>query len=62
MMDDYEERRQQIVERALSAKFNLWSAMLTAHTLLLSVAVALLVTGVPTGRGAFKLVGYVATV
>lgn len=59
-MDEYAERQQQIVERTLSAKFSLWFALLTAHTVLLSVAVALLVADVTAERSVFKFVGYLA--
>jgi hypothetical protein len=59
-MDDYEERRQQISERMLTAKFSLWSALLTAHTVMLSVVVALLVTVKPTDAWRFKLGGFIA--
>lgn len=59
-MDEYAERQQQIADRMLSAKFSLWSALLTAHTVLLSVAVALLVTQHPPLLWGFKLVGFLA--
>ena len=58
-MDNYDERHQQVAERALTAKFSFWSALLTAHTVLVSVAVALVVTAIPAQKGAFKLVGYI---
>lgn len=59
-MDDYDGRLQQIAERTLAAKFGLWSALLTAHTVLLSVAVALLVTVKPLEAWRFKLGGFIA--
>ncbi len=59
-MDDYGWRLQQIAERTLTAKFSLWSALLTAHTVLLSVAVALLVTVKPLEAWPFKLSGFIA--
>ena len=59
-MDDYEGRLQQIAERTLTAKFSLWSALLTAHTVLLSVAVALLLTVEPPEAWRFKLGGFIA--
>jgi hypothetical protein len=59
-MDDYDGRLQQIAERTLTAKFGLWSALLTAHTVLLSVAVALLVTVKPLEAWRFKLGGFIA--
>ena len=59
-MDDYDKRLQQIAERTLTAKFSFWSSLLTAHTVLLSVAVALLVADVTAEKSVFKFVGYVA--
>lgn len=59
-MDTYEKRTQQIVERLLVARYSLWSGMLTAHTVLLSVAVALLPGVEQTIAWRFKLVGYIA--
>lgn len=59
-MDKYAERLQQIKERTLSAKSSLWSALLTAHTVLLSVAVVLLVTQHPPLPWGFKLSGFLA--
>ncbi len=61
-MDNYEWRLQQIAERALTAKFSLWSALITAHTVLLSVAVALFVTVKPPEAWRFKLCGFIAIV
>ena len=59
-MDTYEKRTQQIVERLLAARYSLWSGMLTAHTVLLSVAVALIPGAEQTIAWRFKLVGYIA--
>ena len=59
-MEDYDGRLQQIAERTLTAKFSLWSALLTAHTVMLSVAVALLVTAKPPEAWRFQLAGFVA--
>jgi hypothetical protein len=59
-MDDYHGRFQQISERTLTAKFCLWTALLTAHTVMLSVSVALLVTVEPIGVWRFKLGGFIA--
>jgi hypothetical protein len=59
-MDTYENRTQQIAERLLAARYSLWSGMLTAHTVLLSVAVALLPGAEKTMAWRFKLVGYIA--
>jgi len=61
-MDDYDERLQQIAERTLTAKLSLWSALLTAHTVLLSVAVAILLTVKPLEAWRFKLGGFIAIV
>jgi hypothetical protein len=57
---DYSSRLQQIAERTLTAKFNLWSALLTAHTVMLSVTVALLVTAKPPDAWRFQLPGFIA--
>ena len=59
-MDDYNELLQQIAERTLTAKFSLWAALLTAHTVLLSVCVALLVTAKAGGVWWFKVGGFIA--
>lgn len=59
-MDDYDQRLQQIIERVLAAKSSFWSGLLTAHTVLLSVAVTLLVANFTAEKYAFKFVGYVA--
>ena len=59
-MDTYENRTQQIAERLLAARYSLWSGMLTAHTVLLSVAVALLPGVEKAIAWRFKLVGYIA--
>lgn len=61
-MDDYDGRLQQIAERTLTAKLSLWSALLTAHTVLLSVVVALLVTVKSFEASRFKLGGFIAIV
>jgi len=61
-MDDYDGRLQQIAERTLTAKLSLWSALLTAHTVLLSVAVAILLTVKPLEAWRFKLGGFIAIV
>ncbi len=59
-MDAYENRLQKIAERLLTARYSLWSGMLTAHTVLLSVAVALLPSATPEVAWRFRVVGYVA--
>jgi hypothetical protein len=58
-MDDHESRLQHIAERTLSANFALWSALLTSHAVVLSVAVALLVTVKPPEAWRFKLAGFI---
>jgi hypothetical protein len=57
---DYDSRLQELAQRAFTAKFSLWTALLTAHTVLLSVAIALLVTVKPSEAWPFKVVGFVA--
>ena len=59
-VNEYDERLQQVVERTLSAKFSLWAALLTAHTVVLSVSVAL-VSSEHTRASFFRLCGFVAT-
>ena len=59
-MDKYDERLQQITERTLTARFSLWAALLTAHTVMLSVSVALLVTAKHIEVCFFKLCGFIA--
>jgi uncharacterized membrane protein YcjF (UPF0283 family) len=61
-MDDYHERQQEIVERTLSAKLALWAAMLTVHSVFLSVAVGLLATDAIGDKLPFKWVGSLAIV
>ena len=61
-MDDYEIRKQQVFERALAAKLGLWGALLTSHTVMLSVAVALLVAVKPAEAWPFRLTGFIAVV
>ena len=58
-MDEYDERLQQIIERTLTARFSLWAALLTAHTVMLSVSVAL-VSARHIGVCFFKLCGCIA--
>lgn len=59
-MDTYEKRTQQIIERLLAARYSFWSGMLTAHTVLLSVAVALLPGAGQSIAWRFRLVGCIA--
>ncbi len=61
-MNDYDARLQQVVERTLAAKSGLWVGLLTSHTVMLSVAVALLVTVNPTEAWPFKLIGVLAII
>lgn len=61
-MDEYEERQREIAERTLSAKLALWAAMLTVHSVFLSVAVALLATEAIVDKAPFKWVGSLAMV
>lgn len=61
-MDDYDIRVQHIVERALTAKFSLWAALLTSHTVMLSVAVALLAAVKPVEAWFFRLTGFIAVI
>ena len=60
-MSKYEERVQVVTERTSSAMYAFWSAMLTAHTVLLSVAVALPSAISSVVAWQFKLVGLIAT-
>ena len=59
-MDKFDERFQQITDRTLAARFSLLAALLTAHTVMLSVSVALLVTANHIEACFFKLGGIVA--
>lgn len=61
-MANYEEQVQTTIERTSAAMYAFWSAMLTAHTVLLSVAVALPAVVSATTHWQFKLVGVLATV
>jgi hypothetical protein len=61
-VDDYDIRKQQVVERALAAKLGLWGALLTSHTVMLSVTVALLVAVKPAETWPFRLIGFIAVV
>ena len=58
-MDRYEDRLQQITERTLAAKFSLWAALLTGHTVMLSVSVALVGAKHIVGCS-LKLCGFIA--
>lgn len=58
-MDRYDQRFQQVMERTLNAKFGLWAALLTAHTVILSVSVALVTTR-HIGVWHFKVCGFIA--
>ncbi len=61
-MENYDIRVQHVVERALAAKFGLWAALLTSHTVMLSVAVALLVAVKPVEAWFFRLTGFIAVI
>lgn len=61
-VDDYDIRVQQVVERALAAKFGLWGALLTSHTVMLSVAGALLLAVKPVDAWPFTLIGVIAII
>ncbi len=61
-MSNYDERVQTVTERTSSAMYAFWSAMLTAHTVLLAVAVALPSAISSVVAWQFKLVGVTATV
>lgn len=61
-MDEYQERQREVAERTLSAKLALWAAMLTVHSVFLSVAVGLLAIDTIVDKSPFKWVGSLATV
>lgn len=60
-MSNYDERVKEITERAMASMHAFWSAMLTAHTVLLSVAVALPAISPSSDQWQVKLVGVLAT-
>lgn len=60
-MSNYDERVKEITERTMAAMHAFWSAMLTAHTVLLSVAVALPAISTSSDQWQVKLVGALAT-
>ncbi|MBA3031575.1 MAG: hypothetical protein KKF85_16430 [Gammaproteobacteria bacterium] len=60
-MSNYDERVKEINERTMAAMHAFWSAMLTAHTVLLSVAVALPAISPSSDQWQVKLVGCLAT-
>lgn len=61
-MSNYDERVEIVTERTMAAMHAFWSAMLTAHTVLLSVAVALPAAISSIVAWQFKLVGFIATI
>jgi hypothetical protein len=60
-MSNYDNRLKEITERTVAAMHAFWSAMLTAHTVLLSVAVALPALSPSSDQWQVKLVGVLAT-
>ena len=56
-MSNYDTVLETITERTFTAMYAFWSALLTAHTVLLSVAVALPAIFIKTELWKFKLVG-----
>ena len=61
-MNTYNSKLETIIERTSAAMYAFWSAMLTAHTVFLSVAVAL-PSVIPSAKlWQFKLVGILATI
>ena len=60
-MSKFDDRMKEVTERMFSAMQALWSAMLTAHTVLLSVAVALPAISASPDQWQIKLVGLLAT-
>ncbi len=61
LMSNYDERVEAITERTAASMYAFWSAMLTAHTVILSVAVALPSVVSSVSAWQFKLVAVVAT-
>lgn len=59
-MSNYDEKVEVIAERTASAMYAFWSAMLTAHTVMLSVAVAIPTAISSVVAWQFRLVGFVA--
>ena len=59
-MSNYDERIDVIAERTVSAMYAFWSAMLTAHTVMLSVAVAIPTAISSVVAWQFRFVGFVA--
>ena len=60
-MTNFDDRVKEVTERTFSAMQAFWSAMLTAHTVLLSVAVALPAISPSPDQWQIKLVGLLAT-
>jgi hypothetical protein len=57
----YDQKIESVTEKSISAMFAFWSAMLTAHTVILSVAAAVITTGASSSFFQFKLIGFIAT-
>lgn len=49
-----------VIEKSINAMFALWSAMLTAHTVILSVSAAVITTNSLSTNLQFKLIGLIA--
>lgn len=60
-MSNYDNKLETTIERTSASMYAFWSAMLTAHTVLLSVAVALPAATAKADLWQFKLVGTIAT-
>jgi hypothetical protein len=60
-MSNFDDRVKEVTDRTFSAMQAFWSAMLTAHTVLLSVAVALPAISPSPDQWQIKLVGLLAT-
>jgi hypothetical protein len=58
----YDEKVEVIAERTLSAMYAFWSAMLTAHTVILSVSVAIPSAISTATEWQFRLAAFVAVV
>jgi hypothetical protein len=57
----YDQKIESVTDKSISAMFAFWSAMLTAHTVILSVAAAVITTGASSSFFQFKLIAFIAT-
>lgn len=57
----YDQKLESVTEKSINAMFAFWSAMLTAHTVILSVAAAVITTSPSSSFFQFKLIGIIAT-